>query len=52
VPLWAVTGRAFEQDVAQVHAAGMDGHLSKPVNFTQLGEVLKAVQDARNAEAA
>ena len=44
VPLWAVTGRAFEQDVAQVHAAGMDGHLSKPVNFSRLAEVLEAVQ--------
>ncbi|WP_157118713.1 ATP-binding protein [Azohydromonas lata] len=48
VPLWAVTGRAFEQDVTQVHAAGMDGHLSKPVNFARLGDVLQAVQERRD----
>ncbi|NML15644.1 ATP-binding protein [Azohydromonas caseinilytica] len=44
VPLWAVTGRAFEHDIAQVRAAGMDGHLSKPVSFTALAEVLQAVE--------
>ncbi|WP_156901898.1 ATP-binding protein [Azohydromonas australica] len=52
VPLWAVTGRAYEQDVAQVQAAGMDGHLSKPVNLAALGEVLRAVQARRNGTAA
>jgi signal transduction histidine kinase/ActR/RegA family two-component response regulator len=48
VPLWAVTGRAYEQDVTQVHAAGMDGHLSKPVNLAALSEVLRALDAAEH----
>jgi signal transduction histidine kinase len=51
VLLWAVTGRAYDEDVARVRDAGMDGHLSKPVNFTQLGQVLQAAQAARRDDA-
>ncbi|WP_157271650.1 hybrid sensor histidine kinase/response regulator [Azohydromonas aeria] len=47
VPLWAVTGRAYEHDVAQVRAAGMDGHLSKPVSIAALAELLRAVAAAQ-----
>ena len=52
VPVWAVTGRAYEQDVAQVHDAGMDGHLSKPVNLAALGEALRAVHARHGATSA
>ncbi|NML16204.1 hybrid sensor histidine kinase/response regulator [Azohydromonas caseinilytica] len=48
-PVWAVTGRAFDHDVAQARAAGMDGHLSKPVDVPTLDAVLQQVVQASAA---
>ncbi|WP_051243214.1 ATP-binding protein [Azohydromonas australica] len=46
-PIWAVTGAAFANDVARAQAAGMHGHLSKPVDVMALRAVLAAVDRDR-----
>jgi signal transduction histidine kinase/ActR/RegA family two-component response regulator len=46
-PIWAVTGAAFANDVARAQAAGMNGHLSKPVDVMALRAVLAAVERDR-----
>ena len=44
VPIIAMTANAFAEDVAAERAAGMDGHISKPLNqqdmFRTLDEIL------------
>jgi CheY-like chemotaxis protein len=42
-PVWAVTTQVFPYQVAQCLDAGMNGHLSKPVNVHLLDEVLQVV---------
>ncbi len=45
VPIIAVTANAFAEDITATTAAGMNAHISKPINFTVLektiGELLK-----------
>jgi len=41
MPIIAVTANAFEEDVEQAHAAGMDAHLAKPYTRAQLRDLLK-----------
>ena len=40
IPIIALTANAFEEDVKQCLSAGMDAHLSKPVDIEKLKEVL------------
>ena len=40
VPIVAVTANAFAEDVASTTAAGMDAHVSKPIDFTVLCHTL------------
>jgi CheY-like chemotaxis protein len=42
LPIVAVTANAFDEDVTQVRAAGMDAHLAKPFTRAQLRDVLAA----------
>jgi signal transduction histidine kinase len=42
VPIIALTANAFDEDIAQALAAGMDAHLAKPYTRAQLREVLAA----------
>ena len=42
VPIVAVTANAFPEGSAAASVAGMDAHISKPVDFGQLCQVLKA----------
>lgn len=43
IPIIAVTAYAMEHDRAQALAAGMDGHLAKPVDADSLREILDAI---------
>ncbi|WP_157272155.1 response regulator [Azohydromonas aeria] len=45
-PVWAVTARVLPHQVAQCLEAGMNGHLSKPVNLSLLGGILQGLQGA------
>ncbi len=40
-PIWALTGKAFTEDVQSTWEAGMDGHLAKPVALEDLVRVLR-----------
>ena len=41
VPIIAVTANAFAEDVAETARAGMNAHVSKPINFAALGKLLE-----------
>ncbi len=41
IPILALTADAFVEDSDKASRAGMDGHISKPVNFTQLYETME-----------
>lgn len=42
VPVFAMTGNVFKDDIARCRKAGMDGHLIKPVNLDELmAKILK-----------
>jgi CheY-like chemotaxis protein len=41
VPIIAMTANAFEEDVRKSLEAGMDAHLSKPVDIRQMSQTLE-----------
>ena len=41
IPIIAMTANAFEDDRQKTREAGMDGHLSKPIDMKQLQQVLQ-----------
>ena len=41
MPIVAVTANAFAEDIAATSAAGMDAHVSKPIDFAHLVKVLR-----------
>ena len=43
IPIVAMTANAFEEDKKQAFAAGMNGHLSKPINVNKLLEMLATI---------
>ena len=51
VPIVAVTANAFAEDVAATTAAGMDAHVSKPIDFTVLCHTLAGLVAARRGGA-
>lgn len=40
IPIRAMTANAFSEDVAQAVAAGMNGHLAKPIDVNELYALL------------
>ena len=40
VPIIAVTANAFAEDIAKTTEAGMNAHISKPIDFKQLSDLL------------
>jgi CheY-like chemotaxis protein len=50
VPIIAMTAHAFRSDERRCREAGMDGYLSKPVDFERLREVLEQVSSRAHAE--
>jgi CheY-like chemotaxis protein len=51
LPVIALTANAFPEDVAAARAAGMQGHLAKPVVFAQLARALQRWLPTRIVEA-
>jgi CheY-like chemotaxis protein len=47
VPIIALTANAFEEDIKACLAAGMDAHLSKPVDIDQVIALLGRVLASR-----
>ena len=41
VPIIAVTANVFAEDIAKTTEAGMNAHISKPIDFRQLQQVLE-----------
>ncbi len=41
IPIFAMTANAFVEDIQAAKAAGMNEHLSKPIDFESLGSALK-----------
>ena len=39
-----MTANTFAEDISRARNAGMDGHLSKPINIPALMQVLKSVR--------
>ena len=52
LPIVALTANAFGDDVEACLAAGMQGHLAKPLQMAQLAETLREWTGARSARAA
>ena len=45
VPILALTANAFEEDRKHALDAGMNGHVTKPINISELFEVMEEVLD-------
>lgn len=43
IPILAMTANAFEEDIAAARAAGMDGHIAKPIDIDRIKAALAAV---------
>lgn len=43
IPILAMTANAFEDDIAAARAAGMDGHIAKPIDIDRIKAALAAV---------
>ena len=43
IPILAMTANVFDEDKRRTAAAGMNGHLSKPIDIDHLLETLKQV---------
>ena len=48
IPIIALTANAFEEDVKQCLQAGMDAHLSKPVDIEKLKDTLRRLLAAKS----
>lgn len=44
IPLVAMTADAFAEDVEACRSAGMDGHLTKPLNFSKVLEMIRVIK--------
>ena len=40
IPIIAMTGNAFQEDVQECLDAGMNAHLAKPIDMTKAGRVI------------
>ena len=43
IPIIAMTANAFEEDKRDAFAAGMNGHIAKPIDMEKLGAVILSV---------
>ena len=47
IPIIAMTANAFEEDEHRAFASGMDGHITKPVNFDRLVTLILEIKKSR-----
>ena len=47
IPIIAVTADAFKETEEKVMQCGMNGFISKPINFTKLSEAVKKALDSQ-----
>ena len=47
IPMIAVTANAFSEDIAATTAAGMDAHISKPIDFNILCATMQDLMNQR-----
>jgi len=50
IPIIAITADAFAEDIAECTAAGMDDHVSKPLDMEKLFQSMRKVFDRRREE--
>ncbi len=50
IPIYALTANAFYSDVVDAKASGMNGHVSKPIDFNEISKILSEAIDARETE--
>ena len=43
IPIVAMTANAFAEDIAAAHAAGINGHLAKPIDIDEVMKVICCV---------
>ena len=43
IPIVALTAKAFSEDIAAAHEAGMNGHIAKPLNMKKAADTLAAI---------
>ena len=43
IPIYAMTANTFAEDIARAAAAGMNGHIAKPIDIQALMQVLRAL---------
>lgn len=49
IPIFAMTANAFEDDIAAARAAGMNGHIAKPIDIERIKAALSTVLHAPSA---
>ncbi len=50
IPIYAMTANAFRNDILEAKLAGMDGHISKPVDFEEVVRILYGIVKNRQTE--
>ena len=50
IPILALSGDAYDEDIQKCQEAGMDGHLAKPINPRQLFQELARLIREKSAE--
>ncbi len=43
IPIYAMTANAFQNDIFSAKLAGMNGHISKPVDFEEVTRILQSI---------